>query len=472
MQSFLGKGIRLKLIEVVLYEVILYISFYVALRLDIFSRYDVRNYVAFYRTIPFVLSFALLFIVFIGLLRTVNKTNYENIILIFTTVVAINTMYMAIAFFGREFAIPRTVLLIGAAIQLVMFSVVKFSLIAVVRWIKPERDIVLLCADDYKETLVGKVLESHVYKERLTYCIDPSVCLDYIDYVKKCDKVYIADNLDNAVKDQVVSYCISRSKSLYMVPKTFEIAVFNSNLIQLADLPVFKVDSLYLSEEKVLVKNVVDFVLAAIGLVILTPIMLVVALLLWLTQGRPILYTQARVTKDNKVFKLYKFRTMRIDAEADTGPVWASKDDPRVTKAGRFMRRYWIDELPQLINVVKGDMSLVGPRPERPELIEQFSREIPDFRYRLSVKAGVTGLAQVLGRYATTPDLKLKYDLLYIKKASLFYDIKIIMETVKKIIIGTLTRDTNRSLDYVSALAAQGYREEVAAGITRYVKTE
>ncbi len=472
MRSFLNKSISLKLIEITLYEVIFFVSYYVALRLDLFSGYEARNYVAFYRTIPFVMLLAGAFIVFIGMLRTVNKTKYENVILIITTVITINTIYMAIAFLGREFAIPRTVLLLGAIIQFALFIIVKFLLIALIKSIKPQRDIILLCRADYKETLVVKVLESHVYKERLTYCIDPFKCVEYMDYVANCDKVYIADNLDGEFKSKVVSYCISRNKSLYMVPKTFEIAVFNSNLIQLSDLPVFKVDSLVLSEEKVLAKNIIDFLFSSIGLVILSPFMLIVALILLIAQGRPILYTQERVTKDNKIFKLYKFRTMYNDAEVVTGPVWASKDDPRVTKVGKFLRRYWIDELPQLINVVKGDMSLVGPRPERPVFIEEFSKEIPDFRYRLSVKAGVTGLAQVLGRYATTPDLKIKYDLLYIKKAGVVFDFKIILETVKKIIIGTLTRDKTKQFDYKSALAQEGYCEEVKDGITYYKKCE
>lgn len=159
-------------------------------------------------------------------------------------------------------------------------------------------------------------------------------------------------------------------------------------------------------------------------------------------------FQQDRATINNKTFKLVKFRSMVKDAEKDTGAIWATENDPRVTPIGRFLRRFWIDELPQLFNVLKGDMSMVGPRPERPIFIEEFAETIPDFHYRMTVKAGVTGLAQVLGKYSTSPENKIKFDLMYIRKSSFMYDVKIIAETVKKILMGTLRRGENKDLEF------------------------
>jgi len=145
----------------------------------------------------------------------------------------------------------------------------------------------------------------------------------------------------------------------------------------------------------------------------------------------PVFYKQERITENNKIFKLYKFRTMKVDAEEETGPTLALKDDPRITRVGKILRSTRLDELPQLVNVLKGEMSIVGPRPERPHFAEKFSEEIEDFKYRVLVKAGITGLAQVLGKYTTSPENKAKFDLLYIKNYSLLLDIRIMLNTIK-----------------------------------------
>jgi lipopolysaccharide/colanic/teichoic acid biosynthesis glycosyltransferase len=144
--------------------------------------------------------------------------------------------------------------------------------------------------------------------------------------------------------------------------------------------------------------------------VILFPLLVIVAIIIKLYDRGPIFYKQKRVTKDNKIFDLYKFRTMIVDAEKNIGPVLASERDPRITPIGRFLRASRIDEIPQLINVIKGDMSIVGPRPERPFFVEKFNEEVDEFKYRVFVKAGITGLAQILGKYSTDPENKAKYD--------------------------------------------------------------
>jgi len=183
------------------------------------------------------------------------------------------------------------------------------------------------------------------------------------------------------------------------------------------------------------VKRFFDIIFSLIGLIIALPIMIIFSILIVLeTPGSPI-YSQERVGRNGKHFKIYKLRSMYKDAEAN-GAQWAEEDDPRVTKVGRFMRKTRIDELPQLFNILKGDMSIVGPRPERPIFTYQFNEEIPGFINRLRVKPGLTGWAQVNGGYELTPAEKLEYDLYYIENRSMWLDIKIILKTVKIVLTG------------------------------------
>jgi sugar transferase (PEP-CTERM system associated) len=181
-------------------------------------------------------------------------------------------------------------------------------------------------------------------------------------------------------------------------------------------------------------QTMINLALAAIGIVVATPLMLLTALAVRLTSAGPVLYRQVRVGMDGIPFTLYKFRSMRADAEAETGAVWASKDDPRVTPLGRAIRKLRIDEIPQLFNVLKGEMSMVGPRPERPEMVESLSERIPYYRHRHCVRPGITGWAQVNYKYGDTLDdviRKLEYDLYYIKNMSLSLDSYIIFLTIK-----------------------------------------
>jgi sugar transferase (PEP-CTERM system associated) len=177
-----------------------------------------------------------------------------------------------------------------------------------------------------------------------------------------------------------------------------------------------------------------NLILAAIGVVVATPIMLLTALAVRLTSAGPVLYRQVRVGMGGRPFTLYKFRSMRADAEAETGAVWASKDDPRVTPLGRTMRKLRIDEIPQLFNVLKADMSIVGPRPERPEMVQSLAQQIPYYRHRHCVRPGITGWAQVNYKYGDTLEdviRKLEYDLYYIKNMSPSLDSYIIFLTIK-----------------------------------------
>lgn len=177
-----------------------------------------------------------------------------------------------------------------------------------------------------------------------------------------------------------------------------------------------------------------DIIISLAAIVISAPIILICAIVIKLSDGGPVFYRQERLTINNKPYKIFKLRTMRIDAEKDTGAVISGKNDPRVTYFGKFLRRSKIDEIPQFINVLMGDMSVVGPRSERPEFVSSFEKDIPGYSQRFAVKAGITGLAQVAGNYDTTAQDKLRYDLLYIKNYSILQDIKIIFMTIRAVI--------------------------------------
>lgn len=183
-------------------------------------------------------------------------------------------------------------------------------------------------------------------------------------------------------------------------------------------------------------KRLLDVLFATVFVVVLSPILLLAALAVLVTSGWPVFYSQERVGKNMKPFKVHKFRTMVRDAEKTTGPVLATDNDPRVTRVGRLLRLFRIDELPQLVNILVGDMSFVGPRPERGFFVSQFVAEIPGYRERFKVKPGATGMAQVNGSYATTPERKLKYDLIYMYHQNLLMDLQIVFETFRVVLTG------------------------------------
>jgi len=186
-------------------------------------------------------------------------------------------------------------------------------------------------------------------------------------------------------------------------------------------------------------KRLFDMIAAYLGFVILAPLFIVMAVLIKLTSKGPIIYSQERVGRNGQIFKIFKFRTMKVDAEKDTGPVWAAANDNRLTPIGGFLRKTHIDEIPQLINIIKGEMSLIGPRPERPVFVDQFEEIIPNYTKRLEVKPGITGLAQVWHRYDETIEdvkKKLKYDLLYVRKICFLADFRIFFRTFRVVLTG------------------------------------
>lgn len=235
---------------------------------------------------------------------------------------------------------------------------------------------------------------------------------------------------------QLIGLCQRGRVSIKVFPDVFEIMAGEVTIDDLGGLPLLNVRDIALRGWRLSLKRAVDLVGSAVGLILLSPLMLLMAVLIKLESRGPVFYAQARMGLDARPFQILKFRSMREDAEAD-GPGWTVPGDPRRTRLGQIMRRMYMDELPQLINVLLGDMSLVGPRPERPVFVEEFRRQVPRYMERHREKAGMTGWAQVNGLRGDTSILeRTKYDLWYIENWSLWLDLKIIVRTLIRMITG------------------------------------
>lgn len=232
-------------------------------------------------------------------------------------------------------------------------------------------------------------------------------------------------------RNKLLKYCYALSIRVYLMPKITDVILASAEELHVFDSPMLLTREYSLTMEQRFLKRLIDIFCAALLILITSPIMLITAILIKLYDGGPVLYRQVRCTMGQREFKIMKFRSMRTDAEKDGVARLASKNDSRITPIGKVIRTCRIDELPQLFNILKGDMSFIGPRPERPEIIAQYLKVMPEFAYRMKVKAGLAGFAQVYGKYNTTPYDKLKLDLAYIGNYSVWLDIKLMLLTLK-----------------------------------------
>lgn len=248
--------------------------------------------------------------------------------------------------------------------------------------------------------------------------------------IEQYDAVLLND-IPNKYRKEILKHCFESDIPVYYTPKIQDIMVRGSDEINLFDSPLFLARNIGMTTAQAFAKRTIDIIGSTLGLIILSPIFLIVSILIKVEDGGKVFFMQDRCTYDGKVFRIHKFRSMREDAEKDGKPHPATSDDDRITKIGKFIRATRIDELPQLVDIWIGNMSIVGPRPERVEHVAKYTEDIPEFGYRLKVKGGLTGYAQVYGRYNTTSYDKLKMDLIYVVNYSLLMDFQIVLETVK-----------------------------------------
>jgi len=349
-----------------------------------------------------------------------------------------NVVLIIISFFnGNQFIMggPMDIAFIFV-VQIVLFTFIKyleyilyskFSKKIEVAVIGPKEQALNLAKEFYLDKGHYKVLRYIIFEDDRNKMNE-----DVFQYIDKVDHVYLDDDLSVKNKNMLVNYVLlNTNKELYMIPRTYELGLLYAQKSQIDDTLVLRAKSMRISFEQRFFKRTFDLFVAFIGLFIALIPMLFIGLIIKFQDGGSIFYKQTRIKRGNEEFKIYKFRSMHVDCDKMTGPKHAGAIDPRITRFGRFIRATRLDELPQLINVIKGDMSIVGPRPLIPSEISETIETHPEFMFRSNVKPGVTGMSQVYSRYDTVGIERLRYDLFYIRRYSFWLDIKLILLTVR-----------------------------------------
>ena len=361
----------------------------------------------------------------IGYLKRGNII-YSHILSLFI----VNTIgYFILALIDKRFHSPVSFILLT-----VVDGIIVFIWVFLFQWIYgvlfPPRRLLVV----YGVRPVFSIMEKIGARDD-KYVIGGSISIDegidkIMEKAKEFEGIVVGD-VPSHDRNLILKKCYDSSIRVYMIPKISDILVRSSTNLNLFDTPILLSKNEGLQIDQMAVKRFIDIVVSLIGIILTSPLFVMFGAAIHLADRGPIFYTQTRLTIDGKLFKIYKFRTMRVDAEKDGVARLAGEADDRITDVGKILRATRLDELPQLFNIIKGEMSLVGPRPERPEIAAEYMEDLPEFAMRLKMKAGLTGYAQVHGKYNTTPYDKLKLDLHYIRNYSLFMDLILIVLTPK-----------------------------------------
>ena len=372
-------------------------------------------------------------------LHRISEMIYSQILAVLVTDGA---MYIVICILCKSFASlwPGIACIGGQILMITVWSVMAH------KWyfkeFKSQTSAVIYETREGMENLIDEYGLSKKFDVRATYSVRE--CLSDLSVLDKLQTVFLS-GVHSHDRNIILKYCVERDINLYIIPRVGDVIMSGAKLMHMFHLPILRAGRYNPTLGYRFLKRLLDILASGIGLVITSPVFLITAIAVK-ADGGPVFYKQARLTQDGKVFKVIKFRSMRIDAEKD-GVARLSTGDhgDRITKAGRIIRKVRVDELPQLINILCGDMTLVGPRPERPEIAADYEKEFPEFHLRLQAKAGLTGYAQVYGKYNTTPYDKLVMDLMYIASPSIIEDLKILMATVKILFMPESTEGVNEN---------------------------
>ncbi len=378
-----------------------------------------------------------------------GRLTLEQFLRVLRTILLASVLILALVFFIRSFEYSRLTVVIGLGVTSIILGL--FHLLKRLLFVRLQdlgygvRRAVLVGAGDPIE----KCYERLSRQPDLGFEVIGMVVDEDME-VEGCPKLGTTSEIrqilmDNHVQDVFVAWPEYSAKRVMhviqtagmagitfrVIPDVYSLIASSVHLGELAGLPVINIGLLPIQGTAGQIKHGLDFILSAVGLVLLSPLLLLVAVAVKLESRGPAIYAQERCGLDGRSFTIYKFRSMRVDAESETGPVWASANDPRKTRIGEFIRKYSIDELPQLYNVLRGDMSLVGPRPERPNFVEEFRRRVPDYMLRHNVRTGITGWAQINGmRGQSSIEDRTKYDVWYVENWSLALDLEILLRTL------------------------------------------
>ena len=414
------------------------LAFYIAFIFRFNSNIPSENFQAFINILPWILLFTILVFYMFDLYTDWKRRSVHNLFYsLILSLIIVNLLCIVASFIFREFAFPRSVLIISFVMQLLLilgYRSVYYWISKSIHGIKK----VIIVGKEFENTdlLVDKFhhhspgwfkVKGYIYFEELTSGFLENKPLNF-------DAVLINNDLLEDQKSSIVSICAKHGIETLILPNLYELFITNAKTQQIDDMPVMSISPPKLNSNQMFIKRFFDIIISLGLIIILSPIIFLLVILIPLTSRGPALYKQERLGLYGKPFNIYKFRSMVVDAEKDSGPVLASESDPRITSIGKIIRLTRLDELPQLFNVLKGDMSIVGPRPERAYFVEQFNKEVENYSYRMTVKPGITGLAQVLSKYSTTVEDKLRYDLMYVNSYSFALDIKIMLQTIRVIL--------------------------------------
>ena len=269
--------------------------------------------------------------------------------------------------------------------------------------------------------------------------INVDECIANLTILNDMEIVFLND-IHSHERNIIMKYCLNNGIDVFMIPRIGDVILSGAKSVHMLHLPILRVGYYHPTPEYYFSKRLFDLLVSSVAIIILSPVMLVTAIAIKTYDKGPVLFKQKRLTKDGVEFNILKFRSMKVDAEKDgVARLSTGNSDNRITPVGRIIRKCRIDELPQLFNILIGTMSIVGPRPERPEIAKEYEKDLPEFRLRLQVKAGLTGYAQVYGKYNTTPYNKLLLDLMYIAHPSIIVDLRICISTVKILFMGEST---------------------------------
>ena len=400
-----------------------------------FWYYDQLTAVRYYwkGDVAIIAFFALLYYLFAKTYEAFLISHYRVFDIVASQTLAVflsdGLMYIVMFFLAKRFINPLPLLLMFA--DQVSISIIWTCIAQAIyfRWFPAKKSIIVYDSRRGMQDLIEEYGLSKKFDVKKTASVEE--CLDDLSMIDDMEVVFLS-GIHSHDRNFILKYCLYENKQVYMIPRIGDVIMSGARQVHMLHLPIMRVKRYSPNIGYLFFKRLFDIVSSLFALIILSPVFLFTAIAIKATDKGPILYKQERLTKNGKKFMIHKFRSMRVDAEKDgVARLSTGDNDDRITPVGRFIRKCRIDELPQLIDVLVGNLSVVGPRPERPEIAEEYMKEIPEFQLRLQAKAGLTGYAQVYGKYNTTPYDKLQMDLMYIANPSFVEDIRICFATIK-----------------------------------------
>ena len=408
-----------------------------------YGYYAKRVAIPFYRRGNWMMIFIFMIIYFIfariydAFLVSLNRISEMIYSQVLAALMTDGIIYLIITMLMRK--LPNVLPGIGAVFFQVLLAVL-WSLLAH-KWyfhvFSPQKTIIVYDVREGMEKLIHEY--DLVKKFEVKEVMQVKDCLKHLDKLDEVETVFLS-GIHSHDRNIILKYCVERDIRTYVIPRVGDVIMSGARRMHMFHLPMLRIERYNPPPEYLFMKRLSDLIIAGFAAVVLSPVMLVTAIAVKAYDGGPVFYSQTRLTKDGKEFGVLKFRSMKVNAEQDgIARLSSGENDPRITPVGRVIRKCRIDELPQIFNILRGDMSIVGPRPERPSIAAEYEKVMPEFRLRLQAKAGLTGYAQVYGKYNTSPYDKLQMDLMYISHPSILDDLWIMFATVKILFLPSST---------------------------------